>query len=357
MMTNTKHGVSALEAQRADFALIFDIRAIAASTAIMPTAMPVSADELTSNPDRFIESAEIPVLIVCDIGVRSAVVTDLLRAAGYSQTVSLEGGMEGWIATGLPLFSPVGLTPEEYRRYDRQLKLPDFGVAGQQALGNARVAVVGAGGLGAPVLAYLAAAGVGSLTIIDSDDVEVSNLHRQPIYRTKDVGEGKARKAADFVAALNPGVAVEVRSLRLNDTNALEVLAGHDIVVTCTDSFDTAHAINAAAVELGIPLVFGSVYRTEGQLAVFDARSGPCYACVFPSDADGSSLSCSIVGVLGPVTGVVGSMQAGEVVKLLTNIGDSSGGRLGLYDSRTQTMDSVSIRKNPACPVCGGADD
>jgi molybdopterin/thiamine biosynthesis adenylyltransferase/rhodanese-related sulfurtransferase len=356
-MTNTKHGVSALEAQRASFPLIFDIRAIAASTPVMPTATPMSADELTSDPDRFIESTEVPVLIVCDIGVRSEVVTDLLRAAGYSQTVSLEGGMEGWIAAGLPLYSPVGLTQAEYRRYDRQLKLPDFGVSGQQALGNARVAVVGAGGLGAPVLAYLAAAGVGHITVIDSDDVEVSNLHRQPIYRTQDVGTGKARTAANFVSALNPEVTVEARSLLLDDTNALNVLAGHDIVVTCTDSFDTAHAINAAAVELGIPMVFGSVYRTEGQLAVFDARNGPCYACVFPSDADGSSLSCSIVGVLGPVTGAVGAMQAGEVVKLLTNIGEPSGGRLGLYDSRTQTMDSVTIRKSPACSVCGDTGD
>ena len=352
-MTNTRHGISAPEAQRASFPLIFDIRALAASIPTMPTARPVSATELTSNPDHFIDSTETPILIVCDIGVRSAVVTDLLRAAGYNQTVSLEGGMEGWSATGLPLDSPVGLTPEEYRRYDRQLKLPDFGVAGQQALGNARVAVVGAGGLGVPVLEYLAAAGVGHLTIIDSDEVEVSNLHRQPIYRTRDVGAGKAHTAADFVSALNPEVAVEAHSLRLDDTNAIGALVGHDIIVTCTDSFDTAHAINAAAVELGIPLVFGSVYRTEGQLAVFDSTSGPCYACVFPTDADGSALSCSIVGVLGPVTGVVGSMQASEVLKLLTDIGESSGGTLGLYDARTQTMESVSVRKNPACRVCG----
>jgi molybdopterin/thiamine biosynthesis adenylyltransferase/rhodanese-related sulfurtransferase len=345
------------EAHRAAFTLIFDIRALAASTPTVPTARPVSADELTSNPDRFIDSTETPLLIVCDIGVRSAVVTAQLRAGGYGRAVSLEGGMEAWTATGLPLDSPMGLTPEEYRRYDRQLKLPDFGVAGQQALRDARVAVVGAGGLGAPVLAYLAACGVGHLTIIDSDDVEVSNLHRQPIYRTRDVGAGKARTAAGFVTALNPEVTVEARSLHLDDANALEALEGHDIVVTCTDSFDTAHAINTAAVELGIPLVFGSVYRTEGHLAVFDARSGPCYACVFPSDSDGSALSCSIVGVLGPVTGVIGSMQAGEVVKLLTDIEGSTGGRLGLYDARTQTMDSVSVRKNPACRVCGQSGD
>ncbi len=344
--------MSALEAHRAAFPLIFDIRALATSTPTVPTARPVRADELTSNPDRFIDSTETPILIVCDAGIRSVIVTNLLRATGYSRAVSLDGGMEAWTAAGLPLDSPEGLTPEEYRRYDRQLKLPDFGVPGQHALQDARVAVVGAGGLGAPVLAYLAACGVGHLTIVDSDDVEVSNLHRQPIYRTQDVGAGKARTAANFVSALNPGVSTEVRSLRLDDSNALEVLEGHDVVVTCTDSFDAAHAINAAAVELGIPMVFGSVYRTEGQLAVFDARSGPCYACVFPSVADGSALSCSIVGVLGPVTGVIGSMQAGEVVKLLTNIEGSSGGSLGLYDARTQTMESVSVRKNPACPVC-----
>jgi len=354
-MADRRRGISAHEAQSAAFPLIFDIRALAASTPAIPSARPVSADELTSSPDRFIDSTETPLLIVCDIGFRSAIVTDLLRSAGYNEAVSLEGGMEGWTAIGLPLDSPEGLTQQQYRRYDRQLKLPDFGVAAQQALGNARVAVVGAGGLGAPVLAYLAAAGVGNLTIIDSDDVEVSNLHRQPIYRTQDVGTGKARTAADFVSALNPDVTVGARSLRLDDSNAIDALADHDIIVTCTDSFETAHAINAAAVDLGIPLVFGSVYRTEGQLAVFDSRSGPCYACVFPTDADGSALSCSIVGVLGPVTGVVGSMQAGEVVKLLTEIGESSSGRLGLYDARTQTMESVSVRKNPACRVCGDA--
>jgi len=356
-MTNSPQSISPFEVRGAAFTLILDIRSLAASTPSIRDAVPVTADELASDPEQFIPSTATRTLIVCDIGVRSAVVTDLLRAVGYGHAVSLDGGMEGWLDAGLPVEAPAGLTPEQYRRYDRQIKVPDFGVTGQQALNRAGVAVVGAGGLGAPVLAYLAGVGVGRITVIDSDNVEVSNLHRQPIYTAGDVGSRKAGTAASFISALNPTVKVDGLALRLDGANAEEVLAGHDIVVTCTDSFETAHAINAAAVDLGIPMVFGSVYRTEGQLSVFDATAGPCYACVFPSDREGSAQNCSIVGVLGPVTGVIGSMQAAEVVKLVTGIGVPSIGKLGLYDASTQTMDTVTIHKNRACTVCGPNSD
>ncbi len=356
-MEDTSPSIQPIEVQDTDFDAILDIRPHASSTPTLPGAVAVSADLLAANPSGFISTKSDSLLIICDIGVRSATTTNGLRSAGYISAVSLDGGIEAWIAAGLATEAPEGLSPEDYIRYDRQLKLPGFGVTGQQALRDARVAIVGVGGLGAPVLAYLAGAGVGHMTIIDSDRVEASNLHRQPIYAMDDVGRTKSEAAAEYAAALNPVVEIATRTARIDETNAVELLEDHDVVVTCTDSFDTAHAINAAAVELGIPMVFASVYRTEGQLAVFDAQAGSCYACVFPEDSGGTGLDCSIVGVLGPVTGAIGSMQATEVVSLITGLGRPSVSKLTLYDALAQTMDSVAIHKKPNCPVCGAGDE
>ncbi|MDK1011150.1 MAG: ThiF family adenylyltransferase [Actinomycetota bacterium] len=352
-MTDRQPEVTATEAHAASFPLIFDIRSHASSTPTLPRATIVSTDDLINHPARFVGSVDDPVLIICDIGVRSRVVTDQLRTMGYGGAVSLEGGIESWTAAGFPTVAPEGLTADAFRRYDRQIKLPGLGVPGQQALMAARVAVVGAGGLGAPVLAYLAGAGVGHLTIIDSDSVEVSNLHRQPIFRSDEVGVSKAAAAAAFVSALNPDISAEPQAVRLSAESAVDLLEGHDIVVTSTDSLEATRAINAAAVNLRIPMVFGSVYRFEGQIAVLDARDGPCYDCVFPAGVDEGALDCSIVGVLGSVTGVVGAMQATEVIKLITGIGETSSGRLALYDARTRSLDSLRIRKNAACDTCG----
>lgn len=352
-MTNQRQAITATEAYAASFPLILDIRFHAASTPTLPHATIVAPDDLIADPARFIGSMNDQVLIICDIGLRSGIVTEQLRALGYDSTISLDGGIQAWGAAGLPTVAPEGLTADAFSRYDRQLKLPGIGLSGQQALKAAHVAVVGAGGLGAPVLAYLAGAGVGHLTIIDSDDVEVSNLHRQPIFRTDEVGTGKAAAAAAFVSAMNPDVAVEAHPVRLGGKNAVNLLADHDIVVTCTDSSEATRAINSAAVSLRIPMVYGSVYRLEGQITVLDAREGPCYDCVFPDDVEGVALDCSIVGVLGPVTGVVGSMQATEAIKLITGVGASSIGHLYLYDAQAQSLDSLRIRKDAACGVCG----
>ena len=352
-MTDSTARIQAIEANKADFDLVIDIRPHAGSTPTVSGAVAVTADRLLSNPSQFIGSDEDVVLVVCDIGLRSAIVTDQLRSIGYGSAVSLEGGIESWVTAGLPTMSPEGLSRDDYARYDRQLKLPDFGIPGQQALAGARVAIVGVGGLGSPVLGYLAAAGVGHLTIIDSDNVELSNLHRQPIYTTGDVGRAKAEAAASYAAALNPTIKITVSTTRIDPTNAEDILRGHDIIVTCTDSFDTAHAINGAAVLLGIPMVFGSVYRTEGQMAVFDARSGPCYACVFPGQSTDPGLDCSIVGVLGPVTGVIGSMQATETITMIIGSGGVITGSLILYDAEAQSIDRLSLQKVASCATCG----
>ena len=352
-MKDNSARIQATDAGSVIFDVTIDIRPHALSTPTVSGAIAVTADRLLSNPTRFIESDNLSVLVVCDIGLRSAIVTDRLRSLGYSSAVSLDGGIESWIAAGLPTRSPEGLSQDDYARYDRQLKLPDFGLEGQQALARTRVAIVGVGGLGSPVLGYLAAAGVGHLTIIDSDNVELSNLHRQPIYTTGDVGKAKSEAAAAYAAALNPTIDIEVSTIRIDPSNAENTLRGHDVVVTCTDSFATAHAINEAAVQLGIPMVFGSVYRTEGQLAVFDARFGPCYACVFPNQTTQPGLDCSIVGVLGPVTGVIGSMQATEVIKVVIGSSSVNTASLALYDAETQSIDRLLLHKAVSCATCG----
>jgi molybdopterin/thiamine biosynthesis adenylyltransferase/rhodanese-related sulfurtransferase len=345
-------GLGPIEAAGTKFDLVFDIRPHAISTPTIPSSAAVAAEDLLAEPARFIASGSEAILIVCDIGLRSAAVTSQLRASGFRQVTSLEGGMEAWNAVGLETSLPQGLSPADYHRYDRQLKLPGFGIPGQQALRDAHVAIVGVGGLGSPVLGYLAAAGVGHLTLIDSDTVEISNLHRQPIYTTADVGRSKSEAAASYALGLNPTIEVGHSSTVLDSSTALDLLQGHDLVVTCTDSFETTQAINGAAVHLGIPMVFGSVYRTEGQLAVFDARSGPCYACAFPEGNGGTGLDCSIVGVLGPVTGVVGSMQAVEVLKVMTGSREVNTTSLVIYDALSQTIDTVTLRKRASCNVC-----
>ena len=352
-MTATPHRIRPEDAHEAAFSAVLDIRPHALSTPTLPGAEPVSAELLTSDPDEFITDLSVSVLIVCDAGVRSDVVATQLNLAGYENVASLEGGIAAWVDAGLATISPTGLSADEYTRYDRQLKLPDFGIPAQQAIGSARIAIVGAGGLGAPVLSYLAGAGVGTITIIDSDNVEVTNLHRQPIYSMDDVGRPKAAAAAAYATALNPTIDMVAISKRIDEVNVTDILAGHDAVVTCTDSFDTAHAINRAAVELGIPMVFGSVYRTEGQFAVFDATEGPCYACVFPPGTGTQGLDCSIVGVLGPVTGVVGSFQAIEALKIAAGIDSSIAGSLKIYDSGTETIESLTVKKNQMCTICG----
>lgn len=351
-MTGKPTSVHPSNASSTQFAVVFDIRPHAASTPTLNDAIAVPADLLTSDPARFIKDASDSVLVVCDIGVRSEVISAQLRIAGYTHAISLEGGIAAWIEAGLPTRAPVGLSPDEYSRYDRQLKLPDFGIPAQQAIGDARVAIVGVGGLGVPVLSYLTGAGVGHITIIDSDRIEVSNLHRQPIYSVSDVAAPKAPVAAAYASALNPMIEVQPITERIDDANARTIVSGHDVVVTCTDSFETAHTINAAAVELGIPMVFGSVYRTEGQLAVFDAVKGPCYACVFPEESGATGLDCAIVGVLGSVTGVIGSMQATEVLKLVVGSEFVDTGSLRLYDAQTQSIDALTLRRRPSCNVC-----
>jgi molybdopterin/thiamine biosynthesis adenylyltransferase/rhodanese-related sulfurtransferase len=245
-------------------------------------------------------------------------------------------------------------TPGQYERYRRHLILPELGVEGQRALLEARVLLIGAGGLGCPLAQYLAAAGVGTLGLVDFDVVDVSNLQRQVLYGTADVGRPKVEVARERIQALNPDVAVEVHPVQLGAANAMQILSAYDVVVDGTDNFPTRYLSNDACVLLGRPNVHGSVFRFDGQATVFDARHGPCYRCLYPEPPPpGSVPSCAEGGVLGVLPGLVAMIQATETVKLITGIGEPLYGRLLRYDALRMEFSEFRLKKDSDCPVCG----
>ena len=246
------------------------------------------------------------------------------------------------------------LSPEELQRYHRQLILPDIGEAGQQRLRGARVLLVGAGGLGSPVALYLAAAGIGHLTIIDEDVVELSNLHRQVLHGTRDIGRPKVTSAEDALRDLNPHVRVAAVHARLASGNAMDLLRGHDLVIDGSDNFPTRYLVNDACVILGIPYVHASISRFDGQASVFATPDGPCYRCIFPEPpAPGSVPDCAEGGVFGVLPGILGTIQATEAIKLLTGVGDSLAGRLLLVDALRMRFRTIELERDPLCPACG----
>lgn len=247
-----------------------------------------------------------------------------------------------------------GLTREERKRYSRHLTLPQVGIEGQEKLKRASALIVGAGGLGAPVGLYLAAAGVGALGIADFDVVEESNLQRQVIHSTSGVGSSKAESAARRIAELNPFVRTIIHEERLTSANAMDIMRGYDVIVDGTDNFPTRYLTNDACVLLGKPLVYGSVYRFEGQASLFDATIGPCYRCLFPEPPPpGSVPSCEEGGVFGVLPGLIGMIQATETIKRITGIGESLAGRLLVFDALEMRFRELRLRKDPECPVCG----
>jgi adenylyltransferase/sulfurtransferase len=246
------------------------------------------------------------------------------------------------------------LSPDELHRYARHLILPGVELAGQQRLKAARILIVGAGGLGSPVALYLAAAGVGTLGLVDFDVVDVTNLQRQILHGTADVGRSKLDSARDRLHDVNPHVHVVPHGVRLTSANALEIIGGYDIVVDGTDNFATRYLVNDACVLLGKPNVYGSIFRFEGQASVFSTPDGPCYRCLFPEPPPpGLVPSCAEGGVLGVLPGLVGTIQAAEAIKLVLGAGSSLAGRLLLVDALTMTFRSVTLRRDPACPACG----
>ena len=254
-----------------------------------------------------------------------------------------------------PLVEPAeGLSVDEVKRYSRHLIIPEVGMAGQKRLKNARVLAVGAGGLGSPTLVYLAAAGVGTLGIVEFDVVDESNLQRQIIHGHSDIGRSKAESARDSVKEINPYVDVVLHEERLDSTNVLEIFAQYDLIVDGTDNFATRYLVNDAAVLLGKPYVWGSIYRFDGQISVFWAEHGPCYRCLYPEPPPpGMVPSCAEGGVLGVMAGTIGTLQVNEAIKLLTGVGEPLVGTLMVYDALESSFRRVRVRKDPDCAVCG----
>ncbi len=254
-----------------------------------------------------------------------------------------------------PLVEPAAdLSTDEVLRYSRHLIIPEVGMTGQKRLKNAKVLCVGAGGLGSPALLYLAAAGVGTLGVIDFDVVEESNLQRQVIHGQSDIGRPKAQSAADRIAEVNPHVRVVLHQVRLDSDNAMEIFAQYDLIVDGTDNFATRYLVNDACVLLGKPYVWGSIYRFDGQASVFWAEHGPCYRCLYPEPPPpGMVPSCAEGGVLGVLCASIGSIQVNEAIKVITGIGEPLAGRLMIYDALEMSYRSVTVRKDPECPICG----
>jgi molybdopterin/thiamine biosynthesis adenylyltransferase/rhodanese-related sulfurtransferase len=303
-------------------------------------------------PDR-----AVTVLLICASGQRSLAAAAELAALGYQDVRSVAGGLARWRREGLPVSAPRASGDIDWERYSRQVALTEVGEAGQRRLRDGRVLLVGAGGLGSPAALYLAAAGVGHLTIVDDDCVERSNLQRQVLHRDADTGTPKVQSAVATLQALNPGIEATGAAVRLDATNAGRLIAGHDVVIDGSDNFAARYAVNDACVALGIPNVHGSVFRFEGQVTVFwPARPGdpgPCYRCLYPAPPPPElAPSCAEAGVLGVVPGVIGMLQAGEALKVLLGAGELLAGRLLHYDALRGRFDEFDVERDPRCVSC-----
>ena len=306
--------------------------------------------------EQLVPDPDCEVLVMCASGLRSLFAAQSLKAMGYRSVRSLRGGFEAWHAAGLPIETPRILNPEQRDRYSRHLTIPEVGEAGQSRLLDARVALIGAGGLGSPIAYYLAAAGVGTLRIFDDDLVERSNLQRQILHTESRIGESKAQSAAQTIAAFNPDVTIDARQIRLNASNAMEALQDVDVVVDGSDNLATRQLLNEAALALGIPLVYGAIFRFEGQVSVFWPKGGdggPCYRCLFPESPPAElTPSCAEAGVLGVLPGIIGTMMASETLKILLGRGEPLTGRLLTFDALSCRFDELQIGADPDCSSC-----
>jgi molybdopterin/thiamine biosynthesis adenylyltransferase len=299
------------------------------------------------------------VILYCASGNRSAwAARTLLDDLGYDHVESMTGGFTLWKDRGYEVDTPRTLTAEQRERYSRHLLLPEVGTEGQQKLLDAKVLLLGAGGLGSPAALYLAAAGVGTLGIVDNDEVDLSNLQRQVIHSSERIGVPKVDSAEQTINALNPDVKVEKYPVRLGAENIVEIISGYDIVVDGLDNFPTRYLLNDASVRLQIPVVSAAILGFEGQLSVFKPYEGPCYRCLFPVPPPAElAPSCGANGVLGVLPGTMGLLQATEVIKLILGEGDSLVGRLLMYDALAARTTEVKVRRDPDCPICSREPD
>lgn len=293
------------------------------------------------------------IIVYCAGGTRSALAAQSLAELGYTRVSSMAGGFRAWKNAGYAFERPRSLTPDQLKRYSRHVMLPEVGEVGQGKLLDAKVLFLGAGGLGSPSALYVAAAGVGTIGIVDDDVVDESNLQRQVLHNIERLGLPKVESARKTLQLLNPDVKVIAHQTRLSSENVMEILAGYDLVIDGADNFPTRYLLNDAALKLGKPVIHASIFRFEGQVTTFLPHSGPCYRCLYPDPPPpGMAPSCQEAGVLGVLPGLVGTMQANEALKLLLGIGESLAGRLLVIDALGTKFRTLKLRKDPHCRVC-----
>ena len=308
--------------------------------------------QLESSIENRVPDRSTPLVAMCAGGVRSAFAAVTLEQMGYTDVVSMDGGFNKWKDEGRAWARPRTLSPDQRNRYQRHLLVPEVGEEGQLKLLDAKVLLLGAGGLGSPAALYLAAAGVGTIGIIDMDVVDESNLQRQVLHNVDRVGDRKVDSAKKTLTALNPDVNVVTYDTRLGADNVLEILDGYDVVVDGADNFPSRYLLNDASVKLGIPVVHGSIFRFEGQVTVFDPRNGPTYRDMLPEPPPPEMApSCAEAGVLGVLPGIVGSVQALEAMKLILGVGDSLRGRLVAFDALEMSFREFKLRPDPSNEV------
>ena len=299
---------------------------------------------------------DAPICVYCAGGVRSAFAAKAMEQLGYTNVRSVAGGFSKWKDAGLPFETPRNWTRDQLQRYSRHFLIPEVGESGQAKLLDSKVLLIGAGGLGAPAALYLAAAGVGTIGIIDSDIVDLSNLQRQVIHNMETVGTPKTESARETITKLNPDVRVIPYQERLSNENIIDIIRDYDIILNGADNFPTRYLLNDACVMLGKTIVDGCIFRFEGQVTVFQPGVGPCYRCLFPEPPPAElAPSCDQAGVLGVLPGTVGILQATEVIKLILGQGEPLVGRLLTYDALEATFRVLRVARDPECPACGEA--
>ncbi|MGD0072766.1 MAG: molybdopterin-synthase adenylyltransferase MoeB [Candidatus Binataceae bacterium] len=323
----------------------------------LPQAIGIPRGFLELRVEESIPDRKTPIILQCASGTRSLLAARTLREMGYENLYNLEGGFTAWKAKGLPWVADHQFSPDELARYSRHFVMPDVGEKGQAKLLDAKVLLVGAGALGSPSGLYLAAAGVGTIGVVDYDVVDISNLQRQIIHASDRVGTLKTESAQKSINALNPGVKVIRHEMRLSSENVMEVIGGYDVIVNCSDNFPTRYLINDACVFARKPLVDGAVFQFEGNATVFYPHNGgPCYRCLYPEPpAPGMAPSCAEAGVLGVLPGIIGSIEALEAIKLILGAGKPLIGSMVYFDTLSDRdyVRVLKLKRNPDCPVCG----
>src|ERR671933_1253072 len=351
---------AALSSANGDGPVLLDVRESTEWDAgHIPGARHVPRGYLESRVEGVVGDRSQRVILYCASGQRSALAAHTLhQLLGYENVASMTGGITLWKDRGYAVEVPSPLTPEQRERYSRQLLVPEIGLEGQAKLLEAKVLLLGAGGLGSPTALYLAAAGVGTLGIVDDDVVDLSNLQRQVIHTTDRIGVPKVDSAEQSITAINPDVNVVKYKTRLDASNIMEIIDGYDVIVDGADNFPTRYLLNDATVRLGIPVVSASILGFDGQLSVFKPHDGPCYRCLYPVPPPAElAPSCGANGVLGVLPGTMGLLQATEVVKLVTGAGEPLIGRLLLYDALAAEFSELKVRRDPECPICSRDPD